>query len=60
MEDIEDGLDVERGEGSGRRQGRLLVTDIQSAIVKPDVGLNRDTTDRQGREEGDVTPVVVV
>nr|POE87590.1 queuine trna-ribosyltransferase accessory subunit 2 [Quercus suber] len=51
-QDVEDGLDVERGEGARGGERALLVADVQRVVVQPDIGFDADGADGERGVEG--------
>lgn len=60
MQHIQNGIDVQTFECSTGCQGSLFVTDVQCAIVEPDIRFDGDGTHGECAVERHVTPVVVV
>ena len=60
QESIQDRVDVEGLESAGCGQGTLLMADIESAIIEPNIGFDRYSTYGEGAVERHISPVVVV
>lgn len=60
VQHAQDRLDVQAIERPLGREGGLLVADVQSAVVEPDVCLDAHGADAEGGVEGQRAPVVVV
>lgn len=60
MEGIQDRVDIERLKGTACGQSTLLMPDIESTIVEPDIGFYGYGTHRESAVEGHISPVVVM
>lgn len=60
MKGVQNGVDIQRLKCPRVRQCTSLVSNIQRAIIEPDVRFDRDRTDRDGAIEGHISPIVVV
>jgi len=59
-DNAQNGLNVQVVEGAFVGKSTLLVSDVQCAIVEPDVGLDAECSDGKCAVEGDRAPVVVM